>query len=445
MSVIKQIKIGENLYQLQGTGSDGASNTITVTIKPRITYSARYDFENGCYITDSSRLLTIGGGGQIFWSNHSELLPSVIPDSEDKDNPNTIPISKSGVLVDIAAYWNAQSSLMKKWNLWINDKLIDVEEFYKDSNYFFIDTHKGIELHDGDVIEYESTDQYWDYNGGYTLIDMCINNFLANYKTFSIAKKTVTIDGKDVTYEVISNSGDNSNQFQMYYFPYGTVSASQARSIILDYFNKGTDNTTGSITYKFSDDITNSSGSYNHEYTIVSISQTKTYDVGGSYGTTNMNSSGGYAYVNYATANDLARHRKDRVLKFDQHLNRSGASYKWFGDEYNPEEHGTCTQTVVHFASCFKNVSYDQKTKTVTLSGFDWFRQSAMKKLYNEIHSNVTWSQDKTSGIATVSIGLYGALVEITNHPNISNDWDASGDQQFNSKVERFIATLPEN
>ena len=69
MSIIKQIKIGENTYQLQGTGSDGASNTITVTIKPRITYSCEYDYEqglNGCYITDSSRLRTIGGGVKYF-------------------------------------------------------------------------------------------------------------------------------------------------------------------------------------------------------------------------------------------------------------------------------------------------------------------------------------------------------------------------------------------
>lgn len=66
MSVIKQIKIGENTYQLQGTGSDGTSNTITVTIKPRITYSAHYDYENGCYITDSTRLSTIGGGVKHF-------------------------------------------------------------------------------------------------------------------------------------------------------------------------------------------------------------------------------------------------------------------------------------------------------------------------------------------------------------------------------------------
>lgn len=443
MSVIKQIKIGENTYQLQGTGSDGTSNTITVTIKPRITYSAHYDYENGCYITDSTRLSTIGGGGQTFWSNHSELLPSVIPDGEDKDNPNTIPISKTGVLVDIAAYWDNQSSFLKKWNLWINNKLIDVEDFYKDSNYFFIDVHKGIELHDGDVIEYESTDQYWDYNGSYTLIDFGINNFFASYSKFSIAYKTATVDDKTITYEVISNSDNNPNQFQMYYFPYGTVSASQARSIVLDYFNKGTNNTTGSVIYKFSDDIANSSGSYDHEYTIIQISQTASYEVGsGVSQDTEIYNEGGYMSFNSSISNDVSAHRKDFILKFDRHLNKSGSSIEWTGDEYNPEEWGTCTDTTVHFASCFKNVSYDSKTRTVTLSDFDWSRQLAIKTLYDKIHHGVQWSTDKTTGIATIYISLRGLIREAAFHFNYENSTASNREDMINYKVERFISVL---
>ena len=345
-------------------------------------------------------------------------------------------------MVDIGSYWTTESTVMNKWNLWINNKLIDVEDFYKDSTYFFFNVHRGIELHDGDIIEYESNDQRYDYNGNYSLIDFSINNFHANYKTFSITNKTVTVDGKNVTYEVISNSGDDPNQFQMYYFPYGTVSASQARSILLDYFNKGTDNTTGSITYKFSDDIASHLGSYLHEYTIIQISRTTSYEVGDTVSQeSNVCDEGGYTYVNYNASYDIERHRKDRVLKFDRHLNRSGSSYEWDGNEDNPYELGTCTNTTVHFASCFRNISYDQKTKTVTLSDFDWYRQSAIDKLYDKIHNNVVWSQDKTTGIATVDVGLYGAIDEATNHLNNNNNY--TDEVKFDSKIERFIATLP--
>ena len=116
-----------------------------------------------------------------------------MPDNEDPSHPNTIPIpptnSNKSIYVDIGAYPSDGASYYSKWDLWINGKAISIESFYKNDTDCFFNVHKGVELHDGDVIEYESIDQQWDQAGGYQILEYSIEQNSFDYADFSVVKK----------------------------------------------------------------------------------------------------------------------------------------------------------------------------------------------------------------------------------------------------------------